>query len=88
MSSAPFSILFLFAMKVSGQTSIHNTTTVVSWVSAHGRLNITHDISAHMSTYLGYTFNPLNVVHLYMGAYPGVDACPGYYGMCIIGQTH
>ena len=66
--------------------------TVVSRVSAHGRLNIynsqfwaawalTRDqnsIRLYRSCYSG----PMKCVR-YMGAYPGVGACPGHYGNII-----
>ena len=43
---------------------IINHNTVVSWVSAHGRLN---------------RYWPALAPTLYLGTYPGVGACPGHY---------
>ena len=64
--------------------------TVVSWVSAHGGLNVTRNfgLNGHLP---GCTCNfhtfvfKLKLLYLpletsYMGAYPGVGACPGHHG--------
>ena len=59
--------------------------TVVSWISAHGRLNITHNFDPHgclRGTKIPYVCIEAVTVALemsYMGAYPGVGACPGHY---------
>ena len=58
----------------------------MSWVSTHGRLNMTHDFGPHgrlPGIKIQYvcieaaTVTPWNAVHA------GVGACPGHYGTCI-----
>ena len=56
----------------SWSTRTDSYITVVSRVSAHARLNVHRDFGPH---------GHLPIEMRYMGAYPGVGACPGHYSM-------
>ena len=61
----------------------------MSRVSAHGHLNVTRDFGPHghlPGIKIPWVCMEAAIVALalemrYMGAYPGVGACPGHYGI-------
>ena len=69
-------------------SKIKKNYTVVSWISAHGPLNITSDFGLHghlPGIYKLHMFIWKLLLEIwYMGAYPGAGTCPGLHS---IGQT-
>ena len=88
MNAIPFSYWGCGKVFIKRQIALYHsyTITVVSRVSTHGRLNITRYFGLHghlpgiKIPYVCMEAATATLEIRYMGAYPGVGACPGHYG--------